>query len=162
MRVATVLALLLAAPGLAQTAGGAAPPEAAPSNATLSFIGANGLSVGGGLIADTADDVTLTAQFTDLPPGALRLRLHETGLCDAPDFASAGAALRLPTPAADGGSVDAALPEIAVGDAGVAIVRAVLEGVTLLGEDGLLDSDSAAVVAHGDDGRIACAVLEPG
>jgi Cu-Zn family superoxide dismutase len=164
---------------MATGAGGAdatSPTDGAPMTATLSFTAADGQAVGGGMMTDTGQSITLTAQFSNLPEGEHGFHVHETGRCDTPDFKSAGSHF---APygnehgfESDGGPHAGDMPNLTVNDGGVAIARVELERIKLIGEgEGvLLDDDGAAVIVHAqpDDyqdidsagARIACAVVE--
>lgn len=46
--------------------------------------------IGEAIITETTDGVKLDVEAENLPPGSHGFHIHETGLCEAPDFESAG------------------------------------------------------------------------
>lgn len=169
-------ALSGANPAVSQTVDATSPTDGAPMTAVLSFVAADGQAVGGGMMTDSGQSITFTAQFSNLPAGRHQLRVHETGRCAAPMFESAGSPINTPQGTAtdadaQGLGVDG-MPIIEVSDTGVAIARAELERLTLIGEGPgvLLDDDGAAVMVHSMDtdergarggAPLACAVVQP-
>lgn len=63
------------------------------SGAARSFAirGADGASLGSVTLAEEPAGLTINVSASGLPPGAHGIHLHEKGLCDGPEFKSAGA-----------------------------------------------------------------------
>ncbi|WP_274648687.1 superoxide dismutase family protein [Paenibacillus humicola] len=88
---AGALSLLLAGSALAAPQAAASEPGAAPVSASL--IDTKGASVGTAVITQLGDTVRLHVEAKNLPPGVHGIHFHETGVCTAPSFESAGAHL---------------------------------------------------------------------
>jgi len=91
------LALLLAPLALLASCGtkelvpdGPSGPEPA-EEAAATFKLESGMNTAGSVsFTQTDKGVTIVASLTGLPPGKHGLHLHEKGVCDAPDFTTAG------------------------------------------------------------------------
>jgi Cu-Zn family superoxide dismutase len=130
--------------------------------------------VGGTLVFDVADGgVRMTGSLSGLAPGSTHaLHVHENGLCEPPDFESAGAHLN-PDASAHGERIAGVphhagdMPNVTAGADGSVAVDQFLDGLTL-GDGGPRDVVGKAVVVHADPddyrsqpagnagGRIAC------
>ena len=136
---------------------------------------ADGRPLGSARIVGQGSGRALVLDLQGMPPGAHGVHLHTTGLCDGPDFASAGSHWN-PT-GAQHGALNPVGPH--AGDLGNAVadssgaLRAALPLPAMAVGQALFDGDGAAVIVHsgrddertdpgGDSGdRIACAVLRP-
>lgn len=122
--------------------------------------------------------VAISLKGQNLPPGEHGFHIHETGVCEPPDFESAGGHFN-PTDAKHGfkhpkGPHAGDLPNIQVNKKGKVKTKGTNKMVTLLEgkKNSLLDADGSALVIHakpddyisqpsGDAGeRIACGVIE--
>jgi len=61
-----------------------------PGAAVASLVNAEGNNVGFGLFVQEGDHVAIHAMVYDMPPGFHGFHLHDVGVCDPPDFESAG------------------------------------------------------------------------
>jgi Cu-Zn family superoxide dismutase len=169
---AAVLALIFGAAGMA----GAREAGAADSTAeaTAAMTDAKGNSVGTVAFEQGAQGTVVHARLTDLEPGTHALHVHETGKCEAPDFASAGDHYN-PTDKAHGVFAETGyhagdLPNIHVSESGTLEVEFFSEHLKL--DDDLFDADGSALVIHtgtddyrtdpaGDAGeRVACGIIK--
>lgn len=133
-----------------------------------------GEAVGEAALEASPNGVLLRVELRGVPAGEHAFHIHETGACEAPDFASAGGHLN---PAGvghgflDGDGVHAGdLPNVHVPASGGLRLDLFAPGVEL--ESQLFDADGAALVMHeGPDdyrtdpagaagARIACGVVE--
>jgi len=123
------------------------------------------------------DGETLAIRLTvaGLEPGVRAFHLHETGVCEAPDFMSAGGHLnpfgRTHGKLSEGGKHLGDLPNLEVGPSGSVERRVAFEDDSAHLIDEIFDSDGTAVILHArpDDyitdptgaagPRIACAVI---
>ncbi|HEX8393440.1 MAG TPA: superoxide dismutase family protein [Longimicrobium sp.] len=85
MRGAAGALALLALAGCAMMGGGAG-----QEYRTVALRDAAGRTVGTALLRPGKNGVDVTLSVNGLPPGTHGVHFHETGRCDAPDFASAG------------------------------------------------------------------------
>ena len=171
------LSAVLALTGLAACTAREAPVEPV-SDGIPASIGLRD-PVGRLLANATVDEgagLRVRVEAAGLVAGAYAVHLHEVGLCDPPDFASAGPHWN-PTGRQHGrlnplGPHLGDLPNLAVGAGGDGAVEFVIRGASLgRGESGLLDRDGAALVIHagpddyrtdpsGNSGaRLACGVI---
>lgn len=134
---------------------------------------ANGSEAGRVEVTRVEGGWLLRMDATALPPGTRAMHIHETGRCDAPDFASAGAhwnpAMRQHGRDNPQGAHAGDLPNIAVAPGGRGFAEA-----RITPSSTPFDADGFAVVVHAqaDDyrsdptgnagGRIACAAFQPG
>lgn len=133
--------------------------------------------VGTSIIRPVYTGVKVTLEGSDLPPGTHGFHIHENGVCEAPDFKSAGGHFN-PTDARHGfkhpqGPHAGDLPNIEVDEDGDVFADAAAEMVTLekgknnslLKEGGTAliiyaDADDYESQPSGDAGeRIACGVI---
>jgi Cu-Zn family superoxide dismutase len=146
------------------------------SSATANLLNASGFAVGTATITQVGDGVRLTVDGRNLPSGAHGLHIHQTGVCAAPDFASAGPhwnpANRQHGKDNPAGMHSGDLPNILIGADGTGSLGYTIPGTQLAGGSRpVLDGDGAALVLHAlaDDyrtdpsgnsgGRIACGVF---
>lgn len=164
------------APDNVAEASATAEPGAEPQ--TIALNGPDGRPVGTVTLSEDANGVTIKVDASAIPAGTHGVHLHEKGLCDGPDFKSAGAHWN---PAAKSHGRDnpmgAHLGDLAnfeIGAAGTATTMFLVGGVTMSGGgNALADADGTSLVVHataddyktdpsGNSGdRIACAVLAP-
>lgn len=76
------LAAYLACPGLAAAQEG--------ETLTADVVNSEGQSVGSVTFEQVEHGVVITADLSDLPPGPHGFHIHEDGVCETPDFQSAG------------------------------------------------------------------------
>lgn len=134
--------------------------------------------VGTAILEEEDEGVNIHVEATKLPEGKHGFHIHEKGVCESPDFESAGGHYN-PEDTNHGfddpdGPHAGDLPNLEVDEDGSVYEDFVAEGVTLEeGEDNsLLDGDGTSLVIHadaddnksqpsGDSGdRIACGVIE--
>jgi Cu-Zn family superoxide dismutase len=150
-----------------------------PATATAELLDAQGQSVGTATLEEGESGVRIIAHFTGLPEGEHGFHIHETGVCTAPDFTSAGGHFN-PTNKQHGlqnpqGPHAGDLDNIQAGSDGTASFTADNDRITLTdGPTSLFDADGSALVVHegpddgmtdpsGDSGsRIACGVITHG
>ena len=164
------------------------PQEPAPDNATeapamaepqtMALNGPDGRPVGTVTLSEDANGVTIKVDASAIPAGTHGVHLHEKGLCDGPDFKSAGAHWN-PATKQHGrdNPMGAHLGDLAnfeIGAAGTATTSFLVGGVTMSGTGNALDDadgTSLAIHAKADDyktdpsgssgDRVACAVVAP-
>lgn len=83
-------ALLLSASTIVLAQQGAAPPTRPGETLTVDMRDAKNNLVGTVQIRPTAHGMLFTANLMNLPPGGHGFHIHERGVCDPPDFKSAG------------------------------------------------------------------------
>jgi len=146
-----------------------------PVSATL--LNTEGKEIGKIRMEERTEGVKISIQAEGLSPGVHGIHIHETGVCTAPDFESAGGHFN-PTGKEHGfenpkGFHAGDLPNIDVPEGGKLVTQITTKEVTLKkGEsNSLLDSDGSALVIHADPDdyktnpagnsgpRIACAVI---
>ena len=137
-----------------------------------------GKKIGEVTLVQETEGVMINVQAKDLPPGIHGIHIHETGVCKAPEFTSAGAHFN-PTGAEHGfdnpkGFHLGDLPNIEVDKDGKTSMKLTTSEITLKKgqENSILDKDGSAIVIHekaddyktdpaGDSGaRIACAAIK--
>lgn len=146
---------------------------------TITLRDANDRTVGTALLRPMADGVQVVLSVNGLPPGTHGVHVHQTGLCERPDFASAGGHLN-PDSRQHGmqnpqGPHAGDLPNLVVDANGRGSVTGTARGTTLEGNaaNALRKPGGTALVVHasaddqvtdpsGNSGaRIACGVISP-
>ncbi|MEZ0481800.1 superoxide dismutase family protein [Planococcus sp. SSTMD024] len=144
---------------------------------TVEFLNADGDATGTAELTEEDNGVMVKLDVEGLEPGMHGIHFHEEGMCEAPDFESAGGHFN-PTGASHGhdnpdGPHAGDLQNIEVADDGTSTDELTAENVTLkIGEDNsLLKEGGTALVIHaseddgqtdpsGDSGeRVACGVV---
>ncbi|WP_394730508.1 superoxide dismutase family protein [Altererythrobacter sp. GH1-8] len=121
--------------------------------------------------------LSLHLQAANLPPGESGFHIHTTGLCEGPDFKSAGGHLnpREREHGADNpsGKHLGDLPNISIGENGDAEASIVVSDEAAAALLAIFDADGSAVMIHADPddyktdptgnagSRIACGVIAP-
>ncbi len=149
--------------------------EQNPTNVKVDMHNADGDAIGTVKISEQADGVELDIEVSGLPPGDHAIHFHSIGLCEAPDFISAGDHLN-PDETEHGlmnanGAHLGDLPNITVDESG-AFSGTMKSNATLKeGKNSLVTRDGTSLVIHasaddgmsqpaGDSGqRIACGVV---
>lgn len=145
---------------------------------TVDMMDSDGNSVGTAEVAQAGEGVEVTLNLTDLEAGTHGIHFHETGMCEGPDFESAGDHFN-PTDASHGlsnpeGPHAGDLENIEVAEDGTSQGTIMAENVTLESgaDNSLVKEGGTALVIHesADDGetqpsgesgaRIACGVIE--
>ncbi|MXO91234.1 superoxide dismutase family protein [Pontixanthobacter aquaemixtae] len=138
----------------------------------------DGSEAGAVKIVSDGQAIKLLVAAQNLPEGTHGFHLHETGSCEAPDFASAGGHLNPlmkshGTESADGAHVGD-LPNLVITTDKDGPQEFALQGSEQQISDWIFDADGTAVVIHADPddyktdpsgnagARIACAVLTGG
>lgn len=166
-RFALLLLFIAAACSYPEPQGGAPMP----------LIDGAGRTVGTVTAWESAGGIGLRINASGLPHGIHGIHIHETGICQGPDFKSAGSHWNpsarkhgLSNPAGPHGGD---LPNVTVAANGVLQTVLTIPNASLVPGGALLDGDGAALVIHaeaddnmtdpsGNSGaRIACAVLQP-
>lgn len=138
-----------------------------PAHARL--INERGVEVAQARFTETEAGVRMELAVENLPPGSYRAQIHETGICEAPDFLSAGAPYPPPQELAMVESASPALhrsvAQFQVTD-GRAEVEAVAPVVTLRpGDNSLFHPGGTALIiddlspAGTFEGRVACGLI---
>ncbi len=144
---------------------------------TVEMMDSDGNAIGTAELSEEDAGIMVTLEVEGLEEGMHGIHFHETGMCEVPDFESAGGHFN-PTGAMHGmdnpdGPHAGDLPNIEVSDDGTASQEFTAENVTLaIGEENsLLKEGGTALVIHageddqmtdpsGDSGdRIACGVV---
>ena len=144
---------------------------------TVEMLNSDGDAIGTAELSEEDAGVNVALEVENLEEGMHGIHFHEMGMCEAPDFESAGAHFN-PTDAMHGmdnpdGPHAGDLPNIEVSDDGTASQEFTAENVSLaIGEENsLLKESGTALVIHageddqttdpsGDSGdRIACGVV---
>ena len=149
--------------------------EENPTKVKVDMYNADGDSIGTVELAEEADGVELTFDLNGLTSGNHAIHFHSVGLCEAPDFISAGDHFN-PEQTEHGllndkGAHLGDLPNMAVDESGT-YKGTMKSNVTLKeGKDSLVTKDGTSLVIHAgaDDGmsqpagnsgeRIACGVI---
>lgn len=147
-------------------------PVAGGASAVAMLKTGAGLEAGRATVTEAAGGLRFTVDVKGLPPGTHGVHVHTTGLCDAPDFTTAGGHWN-PTGMKHGsmnpqGPHEGDMPNLIVDSGGRGTVAATIPGATMAA---LMDADGAVFVVHAgpDDlktdpsgnsgGRIACGVF---
>jgi len=150
-------------------------PASPGLTAVATLRDATGTRVGSVTLTDTYAGVLVTGSVNGLGLGAHGIHLHAVGKCEAPAFASAGGHFN-PSGKQHGyrspnGPHLGDLPNLDTPAAGELRFEFLAPGITLRGDNALLDGDGASVVVHsgrddymtdpaGNSGaRIACGVI---
>lgn len=149
----------------AGTAGDEAEKEQKAGNdateVEVDLLNQEGQSVGTATLTQEENGVKVKVAAKNLPPGTHGFHFHETGVCKAPDFESAGGHFN-PDDNSHGfeheeGPHAGDLPNLAVEEDGTVVAEVVAEHVTLAsGEpNSLLKEGGTALVIHAgaDDGK---------
>jgi Cu-Zn family superoxide dismutase len=151
------------------------PAERGPLSAEAALKDKDGKQVGVATLIETAEGVRVAVTGYRLPPGGHGLHVHAVGLCEPPEFTSAGAHFnpgakqhgRMNPAGAHAGD----LPNLVVAASGEGGLDITTKAITLgPGPNSVLDKPTALVVhANPDDdktdptgnsgGRIACGVI---
>lgn len=134
----------------------------------ITLLSTQGFSLGSARLADSSEGTSIELVAHSLTPGAHGLHVHETGRCEAPDFATAGAHYN-PEGREHGfnnplGHHIGDLPNIEVGPDGTAQARILVPAKLseLRGRSLIIHAaaDDYATDPSGNSGaRIACAVI---
>ncbi|QNQ11732.1 superoxide dismutase family protein [Sphingomonas alpina] len=147
-------------------------PVAGGARAVATLKTAAGAEVGRVTASEVAGGLRFTIDAKAMPSGTHGAHVHTTGLCEGPDFASAGGHWN-PTGMKHGsmnpqGPHEGDLPNLIIGTDGRGTLGITIPGATMAG---LLDGDGSALVVHaaaddlmtdpsGNSGaRIACGVF---
>ncbi|MBI4398316.1 MAG: superoxide dismutase family protein [Candidatus Omnitrophica bacterium] len=148
----------------------------AAKQARAAIMDAQGKEIGTALFSETPGGVDIAVRVSGLSPGPHGIHVHENGICEGPDFKSAGGHFN-PTGKEHGlnnpnGSHCGDLPNLEAGADGTADTVLTLHGVTLGdGPNSLLKPGGTALIIHasqddavtdpaGNSGaRIACGVI---
>ncbi|MFZ5623078.1 MAG: superoxide dismutase family protein [Gemmatimonadota bacterium] len=147
-----------------------------PPQATVRLVDARSQELGVGTFTETAEGVRLQLKFTAAPPGTHALHIHATGLCEPPQFISAGGHFN-PTGKQHGKKNPAGyhlgdLPNLQVKDDGTAKYDVLITGISLgPGPGSLVPPGGTSLILHqnrddevtdpaGNAGpRVACGVI---
>lgn len=157
MKQALAIAMLsvFALPACAQTEPKAgSPPERAPNQAKALLKDAKGRDAGSATFTEGPQGVKLKLNVLGLDPGKHGFHIHEKGICEPPDFKSAGAHFnphgKQHGHANQRGPHAGDLPNLVASAEGTASTEVTIPDVTLRkGEKhSLLDGDGSALVVH--------------
>lgn len=139
---------------------------------SAAFVDANGQTIGQAEFSETNEGVIVTASLQPVPSGRYVMRVHISGRCEGPDFASAGAPFNPFDRAADRlnplASPAGGASNISVGTDGAVRAATLLRDVTLRpGPASLNRRNGTSLIvaeraAEGEGRRIACAVISTG
>lgn len=149
-------------------------PDAGPQSARAELRDTSGRRVGDATLQQMPRGVLIVADLSSIPSGTHAMHVHAVGQC-VPPFESAGGHFN-PAGVQHGyrnpsGHHAGDLPNINVGSGGTLRIEHFVAGMTLGGDDGVLDGDGAAVVIHafpddyttdpagGAGARIACGAI---
>ena len=136
---------------------------------------ADGSEAGSATLVRTDDNLEMQVSLTGLEPGEHAFHIHTTGLCEGPDFTSAGGHLNpqgnTHGSLSEGGRHLGDLPNITVGEDGSLSQTITLDWAGPDSTNAIFDDDGSAVMIHeGPDdymtdpagaagARVACGVL---
>lgn len=144
--------------------------------AQADLVDASGKSIGRAMLMQHDGEIMVQVKASGLTPGVHAVHIHTTGICTAPDFASAGGHWN-PAKHQHGrdnpaGAHMGDMPNMTVAADGTGTLNTTVAGAMLSGGDNpLLDADGAAIVIHAaaDDyktdptgnagGRLACGIV---
>ncbi|MCI0547780.1 MAG: hypothetical protein L0027_10905 [Candidatus Rokubacteria bacterium] len=127
----------------------AAPQEAAPLTAGATLKDKDGKDVGAATLIQTAEGLRIAITGYRMPPGPKAVAVSAVGVCQPPEFASAGASR-------------GELPGMTMSAAGEGGIDTVTSALTLQpgGPNSLLAGNGSAVVVSAPGGaRLACGVI---
>ena len=144
------IAVLLAALLLLAVSPAQAQDPDSVSVASASLIDTNGEQVGLGLFMQEGEHVFVQAVVYGMPPGFHGIHLHETGLCETPDFTSAGPHynpddVQHPDHAGD-------FPNLLLLDGGVGFLSFHTDRFSV---DEILSGDGSALIVHENQNNFA-------
>lgn len=127
--------------------------EAPPLKAKATLTNAQGQKVGEAQLEETSQGVKITLKVENLPPGVHAFHIHEKGLCDPPDFKTAGGHFNpfgkkhgLKNPQ---GPHAGDLPNLVVGADGKETYETIATQVTLKsGKNSLFQAGGTSLVIH--------------
>ncbi len=148
----------------------------AAEKAQASIINSQGIKIGQADFKETRKGLKVSLKVSGLTPGVHAMHIHEAGVCQPPDFKTAGPHFN-PHGKKHGtqnpeGAHAGDLPNITAGESGKAKVKWTVPGVSLSKGDTVLTPGKASIVIHAsaDDSvtdpagnagdRIACGVIQ--
>lgn len=150
--------------------------EKAPMSASATLKDKAGMQVGTATLTETSDGLRISITGSKLPPGPHGVHIHAVGVCQTPEFVSAGGHFnpggkkhgRLNPEGPHAGD----LPNLVVAANGEGKIEVVTKAVTLgRGPTSLFGQSGTSIVIHADadddrtdptgnsGGRIACGVI---
>jgi Cu-Zn family superoxide dismutase len=163
---------------LGAACGTLASAEKERQTATAAIKDGNGQNVGQAKFKASRGGVEMSVTVENLSPGVHAIHIHAAGICEAPDFKTAGAHFN-PANKKHGmqnpeGHHAGDLPNLTVGANGKGVFKSTIQGVTLAGDGAtsLFHPGGTSVVIHekADDmktdpagnagARIACGVIQ--
>ncbi|MDD2903549.1 MAG: superoxide dismutase family protein [Syntrophales bacterium] len=127
--------------------------EVAPQKAKTTLVNPQGQKVGEATLEETSHGVKIILKVENLPPGVHAFHIHEKGLCNPPDFKSAGGHFNpfgkkhgLKNPQ---GPHAGDLPNLVVGQDGKETIEVIASLVTLKpGKNSLFQPGGTSLVVH--------------
>lgn len=178
LTIAGLLLISMALSGCGAAAATSAKMESGGGMVHVGLVNGKGESIGMAMLTEQADGVHIKVEASKLTPGKHGIHVHENGVCQGPDFASAGAHLNL-TAHQHGflnpkGPHEGDLLNLEVGPTGTARGEFVNKSVTLAKgkPNSLLKQGGTSLVIHADEddyktdptgnsgARIACGVIK--
>jgi Cu-Zn family superoxide dismutase len=164
-------------PAIMLALSGAAFSVEGPKVATARIIDSKGGAIGSAILSETGEGVKIKLGAGGIPPGMHGFHIHSAGMCEPPDFKSAGGHFN-PYGKKHGlksaeGRHAGDMPNVEAGEDGKVSVDIIVKDVTLgEGVNSLFKPEGTSIVIHAnpDDGvsdpagnagaRIACGVIE--